>query len=190
MRIRPSSLTGKSVLIVCALAALAFVVSGCGDAAETGANGAKGSGGASDGATAVTGGATSATAATGASGTTDGPTEQSGGVSPEDTQGSEGDEEGARTPVSITIKNGAFVGDTATRVHVPSFIAVELDVSVRDSREYQLDISRGGSDVAIVEVVKPGSRTIQLEGLRPGKTWTVRLGGEKLVVVADAEPGP
>lgn len=187
MRTRPSSLTGKSVLIVCALAALAFVISGCGDAAETGANGA---GGTSDGATAVTNTAAPDTAATGAAGATNSPSEQSGGVSPNESQGSVGDEEGARTPVSITIKNGAFTGDTATRVHVPSFIAVELDVSVRDSRDYRLDISRGGSDVAIVEVVQPGSKAIQLEGLRPGKTWTVRLGSEKLVVVADAEPGP
>lgn len=101
----------------------------------------------------------------------------------------QGDEEGARTPVEITVSDGAFGTATPSRVHVPAFIAIELDVSVKDSRGYKLTVVRGA--VTTEHTVTGGGRSsVMLEGLRPGRSLDVKLGGDTVEVTADAEPGP
>ncbi|MBI4898351.1 MAG: hypothetical protein HY827_08280 [Actinobacteria bacterium] len=166
----------------CALAAGGLW--GCGDTKTAGSTGA------TQAPTAVTG----ATAAgdTTTSGTTTGPTGGSTGstaTQPSEPQKPAGDEEGARTPVVITIENGRFSDKTPVNVHVPSYIAIELDVGLRDSEPQVLTITRQGGG-ATRKTVKPGYTNIQLEGLRPGKSLSVALGGSRLTVIADAEPGP
>lgn len=183
--IRLRTCIAKPVLVAMGIVLLA----GCGDDGQSTRSGAV-SAATGPAAVAPTGGATSAAGATGATS----PGTEGEGESVDRPTGDEtpqsGDEEGARTPVVITIEHGRFAARTPDVVHVPSFIAVELDVGVRDGGSHTLTIVRDGEPAARREQVKPGYNTILLDGLRPGKRLTVRLGSSRTVVVADAEPGP
>ncbi len=188
MRFRPSSLTSKSTLTLCFCALAAAGLLGCGDDETAGSVGATQSQTAqteasSEGATAATGDTA------GSSGESGGGTEATA-TQPRETQEPAGDEEGARTPVVITIENGRFSDKTPVNVHVPSFIAIELNVGLRDPEPQVLTITRQGAGSAKRTTVKPGYTNIQQEGLRPGKSLTVELGRSRLTVIADAEPGP
>lgn len=188
MRFRPSSLTGKSALTLCLCALAAAGLWGCGDdktADSTGATPAQ---------TAATGDtAAGASAVTGATAGSSGPTGDGTGTTatqPREPQEPAGDEEGARTPVVITIENGRFSDKTPVNVHVPSYIAIELNIGLRDPESRVLTITRQGAGGVQRKTVKPGYTNIQQEGLRPGKSLSVELGGSRLTVIADAEPGP
>ncbi|MGH2907288.1 MAG: hypothetical protein ACRDKI_11045 [Solirubrobacterales bacterium] len=101
-----------------------------------------------------------------------------------------GDEEAARTPVAIGLKNGGLTKRTAKVVHVPSFIAIELDIDVADAKSYSLAIDYGSTHRSVT-YDKPGSYKLMVEGRRPGKTVTIALlNGEQVTVKADADPGP
>lgn len=182
---RPSLKNSNSLLTAVFIAVLTAFFAGCGDGAKTAAPAAGVT--VQSGPSAVTE-ATSATGGSGATGAgaTDGQSAQTGGKPAP----AAGDEQGARTPVAITVENGGFANKTPKRVHVPSFIAIELDVGVKDPRRYEIKILRAGAAKPTLKTVHPGYSTIELEGLRPGKTLTVALGARHVVVVADAEPGP
>jgi hypothetical protein len=189
MSTRPLLKNGNSLLTVVFIAVLTAFVSGCGGGTKTGASGSgatvQSGASAATAATAATGGS-GATGATGATAATGGQSAQTGGTpSP-----AAGDEQSARTPVVITVENGAFANKTPKLVHVPPFIAIELDAGVRDPHTYKLEILREGAAKTQTKTINPGYTTIQLEGLRPGKTLTVALGARHVVVVADAAPGP
>lgn len=172
--------------LVCLFAACLLVLSGCGDATEqaapvTGASGA------------VEQSATPPTAAGDGSGDDGGVGTGANGAGAADpdaaADSTQGDEEGARTPVEITISGGGFGSATPNRVHVPSFIAIELDVTVKDARGYKVTVVRDGKRSE--HAVSGGGRSsVMLEGLRPNRSLTVKLGGDTVDVTADAEPGP
>ncbi|MFY9489239.1 MAG: hypothetical protein WAP35_11180 [Solirubrobacterales bacterium] len=148
-------------------------------------------------ATAPTADGRSATRSTGAvvspeTGATDdsGVTPEDGAVVPgeADARGGAGDEEAARTPVDISISDGRFGRDTPKVVHVPSFIAVEVIAVVKGDRDQIITVKRDGKSTRYT--LSPGRQAIMLEGLRPKRSLEVRLGADKVVVTADAEPGP
>lgn len=168
----------------------AFAIAGCGDEDDPAA-----------------GGSTSATAST--TGTTDGATGDSGstaaesgeataddgGVSPEgsdggDAEGGAGDEEPARAPIKITVEGDGFSSDTSDEVHVPTFMALELDVTVKGSNDAKLLITK--PDGKKISRTFPGGKrsTYMLDGLRPGRTLLVTNGRSQLIVIADLVPGP
>jgi hypothetical protein len=105
-------------------------------------------------------------------------------------QSGAGDEEAARAPVDVSVRDSAFTGSTTRRVHVPAFFPIELTVEVESSADEKLKIFnneeggtfrfRGGS-----------KRVMPLGGLRPGRTYVITTSkGQKVRIVADAEPGP
>jgi len=53
----------------------------------------------------------------------------------------EGDEEAARSVVDIGLKNNGLTKSTVRKIHVPSFIAIELSIKVLDAETYNLVIT-------------------------------------------------
>lgn len=178
------------LLVILAVVIAAFAIAGCGDEDDPAA-----------------GGSTSATAST--TGTTNGATEVSGstaaesgettvddgGVSPEgedggDVEGGAGDEEPARAPIKITVEGGEFSADTATEFHAPTYMAIELDVTVKGSNDAKLLITK--PDGKKISRTFPGGKrtTYMLEGMRPGRSLLVASGSSQLIVIADLVPGP
>lgn len=180
------------VVAVLALAFSSIVVAGCGDEEEPAA------GGATQAATSATGGESGATgeSETTDSGSTGSPADD-GGVSPQGddggvgTEGGAGDEEPARAPIEITVAGKSFGPETSDEVHVPAFMAIELDVTVRDQQDKKLLIVRPGGK-KISHTFPGGKRsTYLLEGLRTGQTLYVTTGKDSVAVVADiVEAGP
>lgn len=167
---------------------------GCGDDDQPASDDASPSG-----VTSTTSGTTGSTN-TGESGETgeSAPADDDGGVAPggsdggagTDDQGGAGDEEAARTPVEITTAGNGFSEKTPNEVHVPAFIAIELDVTVAGSAPKRLVITRPGGQ-HLTHVFPAGRRSsYTAEGLRPGRSMIVALGDDRIEVVADAEPGP
>lgn len=170
----------------------AFAIAGCGDEGEPAA------GGATSAATSATGGESDPTGDSGASETeSEGTPADDGGVSPDGddggvgTEGGAGDEEPARAPVEITVAGNRFGPETSDEVHVPAFMAIELDVTVRGPKDQKLLITPPTG--------KPFSRTFPggkrstylLEGLRPNRSLIVSAGRDRVAVVADVvEAGP
>jgi hypothetical protein len=101
-----------------------------------------------------------------------------------------GDEQPARTGVKIGLKNGGLTQSTPRKVHVPSYIPVELDIAVADSQTYNLVVTADGRNRAVT-YDKPGAYKLTIAGLRSNATATVVLGGSETVkITADANPGP
>jgi hypothetical protein len=118
-----------------------------------------------------------------ATATTPAPTQTA--TSPESQPGGAGDE----TPIST---QALFTGDggdiTPATVNVPPFIAVNVILHSKDGGSYGIEVARHALNV-------DGTRrtaSVQLEGLRAGKRYTVDVTGapETLAIVAKAEPGP
>ena len=117
-------------------------------------------------------------------------TEPSGGgdkdeTAPEDTEGGAGDEEPARVPAMFTGRGGEI---TPRLVRVPAFIAIRVELTSADGREYGLRF--GGESVTVSGDLASVSTT--LDGLRPGQT-VVGIptgGGRRVRIEASAEPGP
>jgi hypothetical protein len=107
-------------------------------------------------------------------------------ASPEDQPGGAGDEEPARVQALFTGRGGRI---TPRVVHVPPFIAVRLSLRSADGRDYGLRFPGRGS-------VRTGRRattvSTTLEGLRSGVAINgLPAGsGNRVQIVADAEPGP
>ena len=106
--------------------------------------------------------------------------------SPEDEPGGAGDAEPARTLALFTGRDGLI---TPPLIRVPSFIAVQVELRSADGRGYALTFDG--------ETVRAGgplsSRSIQIDGLRPGEAviGTPSGGaGNRVRVEATAEPGP
>ncbi|MDO8443779.1 MAG: hypothetical protein Q7S78_02240 [Candidatus Azambacteria bacterium] len=180
------------VLVVLALSFAAITIAGCGDENEPAAGGATAT------ATSATGGKSGATGdpETSETGPVDTPADD-GGVSPQGddggvgTEGGAGDEEPARAPIEMTVAGKRFGPETSDEVHVPAFMAIELDVTVRDSADKKLLITR--SDGKSFSRTFPGGKrsTYLLEGLRTGRSLIVSIGSDSVTVVADVvEVGP
>lgn len=195
MRCGTSSISGKSrlgsgfALLLAVL--LVAVATGCGD--DERADGSAGETAQTNSAATTSTGSENGgpTVGTGQSGQT-GQTEQTQADpdSGDDESSGAGDEDAARTPVMTAIKNGTFTAATPGRVHVPAFIAIELEVNVADERSYRIAIKRDGESRPGIRTVAFGENRFMIEGLRPGRRLTVSFAGRDVVVVADAEPGP
>jgi hypothetical protein len=171
-----------------ALASLALLaLAGCG-------GGGGGSSGTSSGAGAVGSapppsatvppGQTSTGTSSTATATTPAPTQTS--TSPEQQPGGAGDEKPIATQALFTGQNGKV---SPPRIRVPPFIAVRAVLRAADGGAYTLLVA--GKELAVGEGRKRAS--VQLDGLRPGTSYVVRntTGPPKrLVIVANAEPGP
>ncbi len=106
-------------------------------------------------------------------------------TAPEDSEGGAGDEEPARVPAMFTGKDGEI---TPRLVRVPAFIAIRVELTSADGREYGLRF--GGETVTVSGGLASVSTTI--DGLRPGRT-VVGIptgGGARVRIEASAEPGP
>ena len=122
---------------------------------------------------------------TAGAGATTQPRTGGGPKSPEQQPGGAGDEEPARVPASFSGRGGRISPRT---VHVPPYIAVQVQLRSGDGRDYGLRFPG-----ALVRV-GPGKRvdSALLEGLRPGRSvsGTPMGGGSPVRIVANAEPGP
>jgi hypothetical protein len=119
-----------------------------------------------------------------ATATTPAPTQTS--TSPEQQPGGAGDEKPIATQALFTGQNGKV---SPPRIRVPPFIAVRAVLRAADGGAYTLLVA--GKELAVGEGRKRAS--VQLDGLRPGTSYVVRntTGPPKrLVIVANAEPGP
>jgi hypothetical protein len=108
-----------------------------------------------------------------------------GAPSPEDQPGGAGDEEPARTLALFTAQNGRI---RPRVVRVPAFISIQVELRSKDGREYGLRI--GNSVLNVSRGLS--SRSISIDGLRPGKAivGTPTGAGNKVRIEATAEPGP
>jgi hypothetical protein len=107
-------------------------------------------------------------------------------TSPEDQPGGAGDETPIATQALFTGNNGTV---SPGRIRVPPFIAVQVVLRSKDGRAYTLTV--GGQEVAVGEGRNHAS--LKLDGLRSGDRYVVKNAfgtPKKLVIVANAEPGP
>jgi len=109
-------------------------------------------------------------------------TDTSGGTggtaSPEDRAGGAGDEVPNSTPAQITGRGGRVFPGT---VSVPPFIAITVVLKGVDGAPYEL--SGGG------KTVKSG-QSVTFDGLRAGKRLVLTGPQGRVVISANAEPGP
>lgn len=103
----------------------------------------------------------------------------------EDTEGGAGDEEPARVPAMFSGEDGRI---TPAVVRVPAFIAIRVELSSADGREYGLTFK--GETVTVSGGL--GSVSTTIDGLRPGETvvGVPTGGGPRVRIEASAEPGP
>jgi hypothetical protein len=108
------------------------------------------------------------------------------GKSPEDQQGGAGDEQPARVPAELTGRGGRI---SPSRVRVPPYIAVLVQLRSADGRAYRIDVGRARA-LAVDGRERTASATVP--GLRPGKRLLIhgRNGAGNVVVEPSAEPGP
>ena len=112
--------------------------------------------------------------------------EHKGKTSPEDQPGGAGDETPIATQALFTGSGGTI---TPARVRVPPFIAVNVVLRCKDARGYTLTVA--GHELAVGEGRTRAS--VKLDGLRPGDRYVIKNAfgtPKKLVIVANAEPGP
>jgi hypothetical protein len=107
--------------------------------------------------------------------------------SPEQQPGGAGDETPIATQAQLTAKGGKV---SPSRVRVPPFIAVNIVLRAVDEKPYMLLV--GTREVAVGQGRTEAS--LRLDGLRPGAKYIVRpqfgVKPKKIVIVANAEPGP
>jgi hypothetical protein len=110
------------------------------------------------------------------------------GASPEDQPGGAGDEEGARTPAMFTGRNSRI---TPTVVRVAPFIAIRVELRSGDGAPYAL---RFGNKVLRAGGPALSSMSTTLPGLHHGQSILGKPGGggggNRVRIVASAEPGP
>ncbi|MEA2401566.1 MAG: hypothetical protein QOK00_1969 [Thermoleophilaceae bacterium] len=115
------------------------------------------------------------------------PNDGNGNGVPEGGTGGAGDEEPAQTLALFTGDNGKI---TPSKVRVPAFISVRVELRSRDGAEYA--VTFGGKTVKAGDGLSSVSTTF--DGLRPGASLVglaVGPGGQSRVEVeATAEPGP
>jgi hypothetical protein len=178
-------LRARPTLLAALLTALVLAVAGCGDD-EDGGDG----GGAYSPATEQT--ETSATTETAPATETEpgddagnggGITAPSPSGSPEDQQGGAGDEVPASSQALITGRDGGF---HPTVVRVPPFFAIRVVLRSADGVEYELE--GGGRTVKAGGEIESASTTF--EGLKSGERLVLSGPQGKVVIRADAEPGP
>jgi hypothetical protein len=107
--------------------------------------------------------------------------------SPENQPGGAGDETPIATQAQFTAKGGKV---SPSRVRVPPFIAVNIVLRAVDEKPYTLLVNN--KEVAVGEGRTEAS--LKLDGLRPGGKYIVRpqfgVKPQKIVIIANAEPGP
>jgi hypothetical protein len=115
------------------------------------------------------------------------PTPKKKKKSPESQPGGAGDETPIATQAQFTAKGGKV---SPSQVRVPPFIAVNIVLRALDKKPYALLV--GSKEVAVGEGRTQAS--LKLDGLRPGAKYIVRpqsgVKPRKIVIVANAEPGP
>jgi hypothetical protein len=105
-------------------------------------------------------------------------------TSPEDQPGGAGDEEPARTEVTIVADVGGK-GPRPRRANVAPYIAVRVIFVVKYDVAHTLEI--GGKKVSTVG----GKDVIDLDGLPPGKSYRGLVDGRiPIKIVSASEPGP
>ncbi|MBA2629534.1 MAG: hypothetical protein H0U84_00735 [Thermoleophilaceae bacterium] len=106
-------------------------------------------------------------------------------TAPEEQEGGAGDETPARSLAQLTGKGGSVRPPV---VRVPPFISIRVELRSADGRTYALRFGRkqivAGPELSSVSTTFPG--------LRPGAELVGRpiVGGNKVRIVASAEPGP
>jgi hypothetical protein len=177
------AIRSSAALACLALLALAGCGGGGGGSSDT-SSGAGAVGSAPPPSATVPPGQTSTGTSSTATATTPAPTQTS--TSPEQQPGGAGDEKPIATQALFTGQNGKV---SPPRIRVPPFIAVRAVLRAADGGAYTLLVA--GKELAVGEGRKRAS--VQLDGLRPGTSYVVRntTGPPKrLVIVANAEPGP
>lgn len=101
----------------------------------------------------------------------------------EDQPGGAGDEVPNATQALVTGRGGKLSPRT---VSVPPFIAITVELRSSDGRDYAL--RGGGKSLAAGE--GENSATVTFDGLRPGRTLVLSGPQGRVVVSANAEPGP
>jgi hypothetical protein len=102
----------------------------------------------------------------------------------EDSPSGAGDEVPASSQALFTGRDGRL---QPTVIHVPSFIAVRVELVSRDGVEYELETPGGRKIEAGGEI---RSASTLLDGLRTGERVVLTGPQGKVTIVADAEPGP
>ena len=106
-----------------------------------------------------------------------------GGAAPgEEQEGGAGDELEASSQALFTGRGGRI---RPTRVRVPPFIAIRVELRSADGRPYGLRFGKR----AIVVGGRRKSASLTLEGMRPGRRLR-GSGSARVVIEASAEPGP
>ena len=167
--------------VTAGLAALVLVAAGCGGDDEK-----EKSGGATD--TEQTESTETAATETAPPATDTGPAEtgeDNGGTKApgEDQPGGAGDEVPNATQALVTGRGGK-VGPAT--VSVPPFIAITVELRSADGQDYSL--AAAGKSLAAGE--GENSDTATFDGLRPGRKLVLSGPQGRVVVTADAEPGP
>jgi len=104
-----------------------------------------------------------------------------------------GDEEPARTPVSVFLKNGRATNSTPRVFHVPPGIDILLDISTLDENSDKATVEKpSGVPVSVIKLTGIRETDRVIAALAAGESYTVRLepGGTTIRIAADAEPGP
>jgi len=104
-------------------------------------------------------------------------------TSPEDQEGGAGDEVPASSQALITGDGGKLSPGT---VHVPAFIAIRVQLRSADGVEYEL--TGGGKTVKAGGEIESAGTTF--DGLRTGEKLVLSGPQGKVIVIANAEPGP
>jgi hypothetical protein len=105
-------------------------------------------------------------------------------TSPESSPGGGGDEEPARTEVTLTATSS---GITPRRAGVAPYIAVRITLTSKDGSAHKLVID--GKTLAVGGTRK--SAFVELPGLPPGRSYKGTAdGGVTVRIVSSSEPGP
>jgi hypothetical protein len=169
-------------------AILALALAACGDDEDGGGSAGYGSGATSERgeATATTETAPETTTTgteTGGGEAAGGGAEGPAGESPEDQPGGAGDEVPATSQALIVGRDGGF---HPTVVRVPPFIAIRVQLRSADGVEYELGAM--GKTVEAGGEIESAATTF--EGLRSGDRLVLKGPQGKVMVIANAEPGP
>jgi hypothetical protein len=106
-------------------------------------------------------------------------------TSPEDLPGGAGDEEAAESLAMFTGEGGRII---PSRVRVPAFISIRVELRSGDGRRYGLTFE--GESIAVGGGL--GSVSTTIDGLRPGEAvvGTPEGASNRVRIEATAEPGP
>jgi hypothetical protein len=163
--------------LAAAVAALVLAAAGCGGDDEQSTSGA--------GSTETSGARTTPADTAGSRSTRSDttPATEGGGKSPEKQRGGAGDEVPNAVQALVTGRRGKL---SPSAIRVPAFIAIRLELRSADGLDYSL--SGGGKSLHAGE--GENSATATFDGLHRGRKLVLNGTGGRVVISANAQPGP